>query len=310
MSRVAFALASLQNLSWSAYKQQEYVLSDAKQFEARMKHVMAWLTMAGKRLAKLSYLRPHIMEDLAGDSQGKYGGVKEWDYYVLEGLYLLNEINYGNVFLLRVMTQYNPSLQYLKLVPSQLYHCKKKNKIAKKLFEKVKCSISTAITDSFYTQNKQFYKFIPYMWTWFTNYYYKIYEPERKRTMVQLNLDLFVIGNEVLPKLEEQTNFLGTMIKSKYTNDIQKHLYECKKNPHFEKQGEIKYEFSKFQDEFKKSHPEDTPDVVRKHFATESGFILDEDMDAVYGKQFGLEDIGWTNKDMRKSWDSSKVSHK
>lgn len=119
------------------------------------------------------------------------------------------------------MTCHDSSQQYLKLVGPLLYHVKEKNDIARDIFTQRKTLLTSDIVNMFYNQNCEFYKMIPLLQAWLNEFYYKAYQVEANRSRNQIDYDLYVIGLELLPVLDQQTCYFGQICKSKYRNTIQ-----------------------------------------------------------------------------------------
>merc|ERR1712226_614670 len=121
------------------------------------------------------------------------------------------------------------------------------------------------VINFFYTSNQEFYDICLPLQTWCENWYIKCYQPERNRTQEQLDYDLMVIGQQVLAKLDTQTNYFGTLCRAKHRNTMLYHVMNMtdsnKVISHLVRRNSF--------ESFELKEGENTDDNIRKHFAAE-----------------------------------------
>jgi hypothetical protein len=112
-SRLGLVFSALQNMQFSAKDMVNQLNVSAEQYTNRLKHCLDFTNYAGIRMGKLNYLKRHLLS-VFGTGMHKYGAVCELNWHFLEAIYLMIEVSYTSLFLLRVLTVCHTSVEYLK----------------------------------------------------------------------------------------------------------------------------------------------------------------------------------------------------
>jgi len=263
-ARLGFAFGCLQNCSYSLGDLNKQVNVNMEKFSDNLKHCLHFVSMAGTKMGKLNYLKKYLL-GIFGNGNHKYAAVCELNYHILEAVMLMIEVSYTSLFLLKIFTLHDTSVQYLKLVPSFVYYGRQKNKMLREILSTLKTNMQDDVINFFYLQNQEFYDMCGPLTLWCENWYVKMYQPERDRTQEQVDYDLMVIGQAVLQKLDVQTNYFGTLCRAKQRNTILYHVMNMTDKNHVFSHTIKRTAY----DTFEQKEGTSTSDNIRAHFAGE-----------------------------------------
>jgi len=263
-ARLAMVFASMQNCTVCLSDLSAQLNVNMEKYSDNLKHCLSFVSYAGTRMGKLNYLKKYLL-GIFGSGNHKYAAICELNFHILEAIMLMIEVSYTSLFLLKIFTLHDNAQQYLKLVPSFVHYGRQKNKMLREILSTLKTNMQDDVINFFYTSNQEFYDICLPLQTWCENWYIKCYQPERNRTQDQLDYDLMVIGQEVLQKLDVQTNYFGTLCRAKHRNTILYHVMnmsdEKKVISHLVRRNSF--------GAFEIKDETNTDDNIRKHFAAE-----------------------------------------
>lgn len=263
-ARLAMVFGCLQNCTKSLGDLTAQLNVNMEKYSDNLKHCLSFVSHAGTRMGKLNYLKKHLMS-VFGTGNHKYAAVCELNYHILESIMLMIEVSYTSLFLLKIFTLHDNAQQYLKLVPSFVYYGRQKNKMLREILSTLKTNMQDDVINYFYIANQEFYDLCGPLTIWCENWYVKCYQPERDRTQEQVDYDLMVIGQEVMQKLDVQTNYFGTLCRAKHRNTILYHVMNMTDAKHVFSHTVRRNSY----DAFALKDGDNTKDNIRAHFAAE-----------------------------------------
>lgn len=270
-ARLGMVFAALQNCSYSLGDLNKQLNVNMEKYNDDLKHCLTFVSYAGVRMAKLNYLKKYLL-GVFGTGNHQYAAVCELNYHILEAIYLMIEVSYTSLFLLKILTTHDNSLNYLKLIPSLVHHGKEKNDALREIFSTLKTNIQDDVINFFYTTNQEFFDVCGYLCLWCQHWYVKAYVPERDRSQEQVDYDLMAIGQVVLQKLDTQSSYFGSLCKAKFRNTILYHVMNMSDQKHV---FSINIKRNTI-DSFEMEDGKNTEDRIRHHFATECVLTKDD----------------------------------
>jgi len=172
-TRLGMIFASLQNCR-NSYKELSLAINVSQEkFTDSLKHCLTFFQFAGIRMGKLNYLKRHLLSIFPANSAHKYGAVSEMDYDVLEAVYLMIEVSYTSLFLLKIFCCHDNGKVYLNLVPPLIYYGQQKNDVLREILSTKKTAIQSEVINNFYEWNRNFFKTGKFLHVWCENYHEK-----------------------------------------------------------------------------------------------------------------------------------------
>lgn len=159
------------------------------------------------------------------------------------------------------------------MVPSLVHWGQEKNDVLKEILSSLESELKAPVTKYFYVDNAEFFAMCPFIAVWCTNWSEKLYIPERQRNSSQIDLDLNTIATEVLPKLDAQTNYFGTLVASKHRSTIDAHMRQFEGHKAQIMSAKV---YTRGYEEFVLPNGKGTEDRIRKHFVDECGLSSEE----------------------------------